>query len=355
MDSAGLGETLFWRQRLDRLKAQIASFPVYMGNENNPTLSSYNRSAASDALDDTIRLYLTNHNAAQQGLIYLASPYRPMAVFSLVLALFLDIAAFVTGILMDGMEQYHKKKDEERTDTETSTEPWSDTDVRESKETQSSAVSPEAHLNRYIYLNGDYVRLGGKITYRAIEDGQEIEINMAEPDMKAGFYVQNEEQWALVQTPQILHLVSNPQDGIYLNRSIRYQQNALSITEASSENQYEFLANVPDNLPIYQIRNGTMTIPSLPVCLLPETHGDTLRGCIHTFEGIFRLFIREKLRFLTISQKVRNKAFSQPTRNLRFSSEIALCATFAGTNRPKWNFSVNTASYSCVKSRWNHD
>ena len=24
--------------------------------------------------------------------------------------------------------------------------------------------------------------------------------------------------------------------------------------------------------------------------------------------------------------------------------EIALCATFAGTNRPKWNFSVNTAS-----------
>ena len=247
-----------------------------MGNENNPTLSSYNRSAASDALDDTIRLYLTNHNAAQQGLIYLASPYRPMAVFSLVLALFLDIAAFVTGILMDGMEQYHKKKDEERTDTETSTEPWSDTDVRESKETQSSAVSPEAHLNRYIYLNGDYVRLGGEITYRAIEDGQEIEINMAQPDMKAGFYVQNEEQWALVQTPQILHLVSNPQDGIYLNRSIRYQQNALSITEASSENQYEFLANVPDNLPIYQIRNGTMTIPSLPVYLLPETHGDTL-------------------------------------------------------------------------------
>ena len=36
--------------------------------------------------------------------------------------------------------------------------------------------------------------------------------------------------------------------------------------------------------------------------------------------------------------------FSQPTRNPRFSSEIALCATFAGTNRPKWNFSVNTAS-----------
>ena len=43
--------------------------------------------------------------------------------------------------------------------------------------------------------------------------------------------------------------------------------------------------------------------------------------------------------------KIRNKAFSQPTRNPRFSSEIALCATFAGTNRPKWNFSVNTASY----------
>ena len=28
-----------------------------------------------------------------------------------------------------------------------------------------------------------------------------------------------------------------------------------------------------------------------------------LRGCIHTFEAVLRLFIREKLRFSTISQK----------------------------------------------------
>ena len=63
------------------------------------------------------------------------------------------------------------------------------------------------------------------------------------------------------------------------------------------------------------------------------------------FLGDFAPIYPLKVAIFNNFAKIRDKAFSQPTRNPRFSSEIALCATFAGTNRPKWKFSVNTASY----------
>ena len=51
--------------------------------------------------------YLTNHNAAQKGLICLISPYREVAVFSLFLALLLDISAFITGVIIDKVESIY--------------------------------------------------------------------------------------------------------------------------------------------------------------------------------------------------------------------------------------------------------
>ena len=57
------------------------------------------------------------------------------------------------------------------------------------------------------------------------------------------------------------------------------------------------------------------------------------------FLGDFAPIYPLKVAIFNNFAKIRDKA-----RNPRFSSEIALCATFAGTNRPKWKFSVNTAS-----------
>ena len=51
-----------------------------------------------------VEQYLTDHNSAEQGLIYLRSAYRMMAVFSLALAFLLDIAAFVTGVIIEREE-----------------------------------------------------------------------------------------------------------------------------------------------------------------------------------------------------------------------------------------------------------
>ena len=68
------------------------------------------------------------------------------------------------------------------------------------------------------------------------------------------------------------------------------------------------------------------------------------------FQRTFTPVYPRKVAIFNNFAKIRNKAFSLATRNPRFSSEIALCATFAGTNRPKWKFSVNTASKSRVRA-----
>lgn len=61
----------------------------------------YDRADALDKLDDAQRLYISEHNPVDQALIYLGSPYWQLAAFSLVLAFFLDIAAFITGLVID--------------------------------------------------------------------------------------------------------------------------------------------------------------------------------------------------------------------------------------------------------------
>ena len=61
----------------------------------------FDRATSTRRLDNTIRNYLTEHNPAQQGLVCLYSPYRGIAIFSLFIALLLDIAAFVTGFIID--------------------------------------------------------------------------------------------------------------------------------------------------------------------------------------------------------------------------------------------------------------
>ena len=69
--------------------------------EKNERLKEYDRADALDKLDDAQRLYISEHNPVDQALIYLGSPYWQLAAFSLVLAFFLDIAAFITGLVID--------------------------------------------------------------------------------------------------------------------------------------------------------------------------------------------------------------------------------------------------------------
>lgn len=92
-----------WKERLNNLKAQIGSLPADE-QLSSTFLSQYEKTDSMFRLDDAIRLYISEHNAADQAIIYIMSPYRGLAIFSLILAFFLDIAAFVTGLLIDVIE-----------------------------------------------------------------------------------------------------------------------------------------------------------------------------------------------------------------------------------------------------------
>ena len=84
-----------WTEKLELLKATISGLPVSDSGQE------YDSANALDQLDDAQRLYISEHNPVDQALIYLGSPYWQLAAFSLVLAFFLDIAAFITGLVID--------------------------------------------------------------------------------------------------------------------------------------------------------------------------------------------------------------------------------------------------------------
>lgn len=92
-----------WKESLNKLKAQIGSLPTDE-QLRSTFLSHYEKTDSMFQLDNAIRLYISEHNAADQAIIYMMSPYRGLAIFSLILAFFLDLAAFVTGLLIDVIE-----------------------------------------------------------------------------------------------------------------------------------------------------------------------------------------------------------------------------------------------------------
>lgn len=103
-----------WGERLNRLKAQISAMPTYSESDTGSAsstgltasqdniLHNYDRNESSKALDDITRRYVSSHSAIYQGIIYLQSPYRSLAVFALILALSFDLAGFVFGVVISG-------------------------------------------------------------------------------------------------------------------------------------------------------------------------------------------------------------------------------------------------------------
>ena len=69
--------------------------------ESRLLVQSVYRNELYKADEDAQRLYISEYNSVDQALIYLGSPYCQLAIFSLVLTFFLDIAAFITGLVID--------------------------------------------------------------------------------------------------------------------------------------------------------------------------------------------------------------------------------------------------------------
>ena len=68
-------------------------------------LSGFDRTESCANLDNATRRYINDHNALEQGTIYLTSPYRGLALFALVLAFFLDLSGFVFGVVDLGAKE----------------------------------------------------------------------------------------------------------------------------------------------------------------------------------------------------------------------------------------------------------
>ena len=239
-----------WIGAFNDLKARISGLPVYIlssgvSQEDVPDiLKTYERADSTAQLDSTIRRYLTKHNAVQEGIIYLASPYRSVAIFSLIVALLLDISAFITGVIIDRVSSKQKMP--------TENDDGKPPNVFE-PEMDDSAWSVLPGLRRYAFLTGDFMFLDGIITYKIIENGKVKELEYPGPRLNTGFYAWKVKELVLVADSEKLlfrGITGGPQDGIYQNCSIGYDQGLLIISQNGSS---EYVGSVDPDTPVYQI------------------------------------------------------------------------------------------------------
>ncbi len=260
-----------WRNQFNELKSKITGLPIYsLRGENSSNLASFDRAASLKRLDQVIRRYLTEHNAAQEGLIYLISPYREAAVFSLFLALLLDISAFITGVIIDRVS--YSSPNEEKADE------------------QPFNIVPG--LNRYIFLTGEYTADDEITTYKAIENGVETEIKHPDPGLKAGFYLFNESQLCEVEPSLLLFKGTSggPQDGIYTDCVLHYEDSLLTMIQGE---EHIFLGPLDANVPVCLLSGKRCNI--IPSKNISDIHGQSIVISLNT-EGtqITAIYIMEQ-------------------------------------------------------------
>ena len=242
-----------WQKQFNDLKSKISGLPVYTLTGSNAALESFDRATSTRKLDNAIRNYLTEHNPAQQGLVYLYSPYRGIAIFSLFVALLLDIAAFVTGFIIDRADEADSDSKQENTGNHggnigvVHTPPKKDPVWDMNQTLNWNAIPP---LNRYTFLTGDHQYLDGAMTYKAIENGKVIEVEYPDTKLQTGFYYWKDSSIYQVK-PAELHYKGTPdgpQDGVYENAILRYEDQLLIIVQ-NTEGKH--LGTVDPYTPVY--------------------------------------------------------------------------------------------------------
>lgn len=248
-----------WQEQFNDLKSKISGLPVYTLTDSNATLESFDRAESTHRLDNAIRNYLTEHNPAQQGLVYLYSPYRGIAIFSLFIALLLDIAAFVTGFIIDRADEADSDFKQENTGnysgnigvahTPPRKEPVWDMD----RTLNWNAIPP---LNRYTFLTGDHQYFDGTMTYKAIENGKVIEVEYPDTKLQTGFYYWKDSSIYQVRPAELRYkgTPGEPEDGVYENAILRYEDQLLNIVQ-NTEGKH--LGTVDPYTPVYYLSKDT--------------------------------------------------------------------------------------------------
>lgn len=281
---------------MDELKFYISALPAYSTTQisaatdekQNSDLSAghdnilltYDRNEASSHLDDMIRLYISEHNALYQGIIYLNSPYKMLAYFSLFLAFSFDIAGFIFGFVIQGSESENRKRkkikksaaintSDEEENTNSGNEDFFQKETNDD-ELSWSIVKP---INTYIIITGDYTKKDTNYIYDVFINGK-FQKWTVEDDMpyEAGVYIQDkviESKGALIvpaeQELKFTNQTDGPQDGIYLNCSLVFEDGGLNLIQESEGTQFKrYLATVNEYVPVHSYNSSKNEIVTFP-------------------------------------------------------------------------------------------
>jgi len=297
-----------WGSELAELKAQISSLPSYSGEQSGThtvlsepqmeILCAYDPDISSHELDDVIRRYISVHNAVYQGIIYLQSPYRSLAVFALILALSFDLSGFVFGLvtLNDtslSPEGYETEPFPETLSAEgpTSDKPDLNTSPDGADDTVAWSILPT--LNSYIVLTGDYEIQDGVYYYKCFRNGQLYRWKVVDNvPYQQGIYTEDIESGRVYGKPLAADqaLLFNgqpggPKDGIYRNCELIYMDGSLLKGEKG-----EFLASIEEFVPIHIYVPSEGKNRTIPVKMLAVPSGEnTEKNSVFVREAVISL------------------------------------------------------------------
>lgn len=290
-----------WQTRIENLKAQISALPTFVTSSADVSeitesqqriLSGFDRTKSCENLDDATRRYINDHNALEQGMIYLTSPYRGLALFALVLAFFLDLSGFVFGVVdLGAKESKNDSRIGGNSNQETMDVPKIFKSMKEKVGENESQWSIRPTANSYKVVTGNFRCEDGMYYYGVFENGIHKEWKVVDDRVyHEGIYLVDNiaarKGVALSEKHQDV-VFSNqgfekmPQDGVYLNGTLSYHEGSLLFkadvgekshksTESSASPYY--IANVEEYVPVHCYapkRGENITQPAIDLAKFP--------------------------------------------------------------------------------------
>ena len=290
-----------WQTRIENLKAQISTLPTFVTSSADVSeitesqqkiLSGFDRTKSCANLDDATRRYINDHNALEQGTIYLTSPYRGLALFALILAFFLDLSGFVFGVVdLGAKESKNDSRIDGNSNQETMDVPKIFKSMKEKVGENESQWSIRPTANSYKVVTGNFRCEDGVYYYGVFENGIHKEWEVVDDRVyHEGIYLVDNiaarKGVALSEKHQDV-VFSNqgfekmPQDGVYLNGTLSYHEGSLLFkadvgeksdksTESSASPYY--IANVEEYVPVHCYapkRGENITQPAIDLAKFP--------------------------------------------------------------------------------------
>lgn len=290
-----------WQTRIENLKAQISALPTFVTSSADVSeitesqqriLTGFDRTKSCANLDNATRRYINDHNALEQGTIYLTSPYKGLALFALVLAFFLDLSGFVFGVVdLGAKENKNDSGISDNNDRETIDVPKIFKSMKEKVGENESQWSIRPTANSYKVVTGNFRCEDGVYYYGVFENGIHKEWEVVDDRVyHEGIYLVDNiaarKGVALSEKHQEV-VFSNqgfekmPQDGVYLNGTLSYHEGSLLFKADVGEKAHKstessvspyYIANVEEYVPVHCYapkRGENITQPAIDLAKFP--------------------------------------------------------------------------------------